>query len=168
MTLLARLHVLQGRLRQAAATYAQVVQGSLHDRRCCKPSSRSLFYYFGLGDLLREWNDLDAAEQHLVQGMALVKETLTADPPAAILGYITLARLQQARGNIREAFETLDALAQSGRAATLRCSPVDPGGCCTSPRHFCTNRQSSALRYLKAIILRNVRQSATHLRLLER
>ena len=26
-------------------------------------------YYAGLGDLLREWNDLDAAEQHLAQGM---------------------------------------------------------------------------------------------------
>ena len=32
----------------------------------------SAAYYFGLGDLLREWNDLDAAEHHLTQGMELV------------------------------------------------------------------------------------------------
>jgi hypothetical protein len=31
-------------------------------------------YYFGMGDLLREWNDLDAAEHHLEQGMGPVSE----------------------------------------------------------------------------------------------
>jgi hypothetical protein len=31
-------------------------------------------YYFGMGDLLREWNDLDAAEHHLEQGMDPVSE----------------------------------------------------------------------------------------------
>ena len=69
----------------------------------------SLFYYFGLGDLLRECNELDAAEQHLLQGMALVKETLTVEPFVAVLGYTALARLLQAQGNSREALATLDA-----------------------------------------------------------
>jgi len=41
---------------------------------------QSLFYFFSLGDLLRECNDLDAAEQHLAEGMALIKETLTVEP----------------------------------------------------------------------------------------
>jgi LuxR family maltose regulon positive regulatory protein len=72
----------------------------------------SFFYHFGLGDLLREWNDLEAAERHLLQGMALIKETLTVDPFVAMLGYTALARLQQARGNSREARATLDALAR--------------------------------------------------------
>jgi LuxR family transcriptional regulator, maltose regulon positive regulatory protein len=72
----------------------------------------SLSYYFGLGDLLREWNELDTAEQHLTLGMAQVNEMLTVEPIAAMLGYTALARLQQARGNTREAFTTLDALAQ--------------------------------------------------------
>ncbi len=70
----------------------------------------SLSYYFGLGDLLRECNDLEAVELYLVQGMALVKETLTVEPFVAILGYSALARLQQARGNSREALATLDTL----------------------------------------------------------
>jgi LuxR family maltose regulon positive regulatory protein len=106
---LARLHVLQGKLRQAAATYEQVAQ-VVPQPEVLKTIFRSVFYYFGLGDLLRERNELDEAEQHLAQGMTLVKETLTVDPFVAVLGYTALARLQQARGNIREALATLDAL----------------------------------------------------------
>ena len=109
ITLLAHLHVLQGRLRQAAATYAQVVQ-AVPRPEVLHTMFTSLYYYFELGDLLREWNELDAAERHLAQGMALVKEALTLEPLVAIRGYTALARLQQARGNTREALATLDAL----------------------------------------------------------
>jgi len=111
ITVLARLHVLQGRLRQAAATYAQVVQ-VVSRPEVLQTLYTSLYYYFGLGDLLREWNDLDAAERHLAQGMALLNETLTVKPYGAMLGYTTLARLRQARGNSREALAVLDRLVQ--------------------------------------------------------
>jgi len=111
MTLLARLHVLQGRLRQAAATYAQLVQ-VVPRPEVLQTTFSSLCYYFGLGDLLREWNGLDAAEQHLAQGIALVNETLPLEPFVVVLGYTALARLEQARGNTRAAFATLDALTQ--------------------------------------------------------
>ena len=107
--LLARLYVLQGRLRQAASTYEQVMQ-AVPRPEVLQTMYISLYYYFDLGDLLREWNELEAAERHLAQGMALVKETLTVDPPTAIRGYTALARLQQAQGNFREALGTLDAL----------------------------------------------------------
>ena len=109
IALLARLHILQGRLRLAAATYRQVMQVAPQPG-ILETLFTGLYYYFGLGDLLREWNELEAAEQHLVQGMALVKETLTVEPFVALLGYTALARLQQARGNTREAFAILDAL----------------------------------------------------------
>jgi LuxR family maltose regulon positive regulatory protein len=115
--LLARLRVLQGRLRQAATTYEQVVQ-AIPRPEVLQTAFSSLFYYFGLGDLLREWNELEAAEQHLLQGMALVKETLTVEPFVAMLGYTALARLQQARGNILTARATLDALARLAARAT--------------------------------------------------
>jgi LuxR family maltose regulon positive regulatory protein len=114
ITLLAHLHVLQGRLRQAAATYAQVVQ-VVPRPEVLQTFFVSLSYYFGLGDLLREWNELDAAEHHLVQGMALVKETLTVEPFVAILGYTALAHLEQARGNAGAARAALDALASLAR-----------------------------------------------------
>ena len=110
MTLLARFYVLQGRLRKAATTYAQVVEG-VPPAEVLYSTFTYLFYHFALGDLLREWNDLEAAERHLVQGLALVTETLTAEPFVVILGYTALARLQQVRGNTEEALVTLDALA---------------------------------------------------------
>jgi LuxR family maltose regulon positive regulatory protein len=108
--LLARLYILQGRLRQAVATYEQLMQ-VVPRPEVLQTAPSSLFYYFGLGDLLREWNELDAAERHLAQGMALVKETLTVEPFVAVLGYTTLARLEQVRGNSLEARAALDTLA---------------------------------------------------------
>jgi LuxR family maltose regulon positive regulatory protein len=66
-------------------------------------------YYFGLGDLLREWNELDAAERHLMDGLDLVKGTLPVFADEVTLGYIALARLQQARGEYTQALATLDA-----------------------------------------------------------
>jgi LuxR family transcriptional regulator, maltose regulon positive regulatory protein len=109
--LLARLHVLQGRLRKAAATYEQVVQ-TVPRPEVLQTAHTSFYYYFGLGDLLREWNDLDAAERHLVQGMALVNETLTVEPLVAVRGYTALARLQQVRGNAPAALAILNGLVQ--------------------------------------------------------
>src|SRR5258708_9395176 len=71
----------------------------------------SLSYYFGLGDLLREWNDLEAAERHLLKGRALINKGLPIDPPMAARASTALARLQQARGNTHAALATLEALA---------------------------------------------------------
>jgi len=105
----ARLYVLQGRLRQAAATYTQVMQ-VVPRAEVLQTIYTSFYYYFGLGDLLRERNELDAAEQHLSQGMALVNRMLVLEAYAATLGYTALARLQQARGNTRDALASLEAL----------------------------------------------------------
>src|SRR5262249_42740300 len=71
----------------------------------------NVFYYVGLGDLLREWNKLDEAEQHLRQGIELIKDAWVVEPFVAALGYTALARLEQARGNIPAALESLDILA---------------------------------------------------------
>ena len=111
MTLLARLHGMQGRLREAAATYEQVLH-LVPGQEALQFLVGSAGYYFGLGDLLREWNDLDAAERFLAQGMELVRGTLTVDATEVTLGYVALARLFQARGDYNKALALLDALAQ--------------------------------------------------------
>lgn len=111
IALLARLQVLQGRLRQAQITYAQVTQ-VVSSPEVLQTLFTGPYYYFGLGDLLHEWNDLEAAERHLAQGMRLVNEELPLEAWVAILGYTSLAGLQQARGNIADARATLDALLQ--------------------------------------------------------
>ena len=111
ITNLARLQALQGRLRQAAATYAEALQVA--------PGPEGLralvggpAYFCGLGDLLREWNDFDGAERHLQQGLDLVMGALIVDAETVALGYLALARLQQARGEHVEARATLDEFAQ--------------------------------------------------------
>ncbi|TMC20016.1 MAG: hypothetical protein E6J36_13640, partial [Chloroflexi bacterium] len=108
---LARLQLLQGRLRQAAVTIEQAAQlASEHGG--LQALINGADYYFVLGDVWREWNQLDRSEQHLVQGMGLVKETATADAEMITRGYLALARLQQARGESNQALATLDAFTQ--------------------------------------------------------
>src|SRR5207253_630054 len=111
ITLLARLQVLQGRLRQAATTYEQVVH-VVPGQEMLRVLVGSAGYYFGRGDLLREWNDLDEASRLLAQGMELVEGTLTVDAHVVTQGYMALTRLQQARGDHNGALATLDAFTQ--------------------------------------------------------
>jgi LuxR family maltose regulon positive regulatory protein len=72
-------------------------------------------YYFGRGDLLREWNDLDEASRFLAQGMELVEGTLTVDAHVVTQGYTALARLEMARRDYSRALATLDAFTQLAR-----------------------------------------------------
>jgi len=110
---LALLHELQGRLRAAAATYRELDQIVTSPNVLQGP--RGLYgsptYYVGLGDLHREWNDLDAADAYLAQAMELLPNTLAVDADYVERGYIALARLQQARGEHTKAQEALTALA---------------------------------------------------------
>ncbi len=114
LTLLARLHILQGRLHQAAATYREAVQVA--------PGQEGLgmvigspAYYFGMGDVLREWNNLDAAEDYLAQGMDHLRGTLSVDAEVVTLGYTTQARLHWERGDYSMALATLDEFEQIAR-----------------------------------------------------
>jgi LuxR family maltose regulon positive regulatory protein len=106
LTILARLQVLQGRLRHALGTYEEVMR-ALPEPQTLPALGGSPAYYFGLGDLLREWNELEAAERLLAQGMDLLKGTLTVEADLVTLGYLTLARLKQARGEYQSALAAL-------------------------------------------------------------
>jgi LuxR family maltose regulon positive regulatory protein len=110
-TNLARLQVLQGRLRAAAATYAQAEQLAPEVSGLRVLGSASASFYIGLGDLHREWNDLERAEQYLAQAMDLIRGPLTVDADVVTQGYITLACVQQARAESGRAGTTLAELA---------------------------------------------------------
>lgn len=104
----------RGRLRAAAATYREAVQlapapGEL------QVLGNGAAYYFGLGDVLREWNDFDAAELSLLQGRDMVLGALVAEADSIGAGYIALARLQMARGDWRAADATLEQLGTVAR-----------------------------------------------------
>jgi len=107
---LARLHMFQGRLSRAAAVVRELAQ-------VLPPSIAPPLpvYYFLLGDLLREWNDLDGAERLLAQGIELLKDGRVVSSHAAAVGYIALARIRQTRGDVPGAMATLDTVATMAR-----------------------------------------------------
>src|SRR5262249_8964344 len=111
ITLLARLQALQGRLKQAAATYQQAAQVA-PEQLGVQVLLNSSSYYFGLGDLLREWNELEAAEHHLKQGLDMLSGAMIVEAEGATLGYMALARLKQAQGDRDGALATVRALAE--------------------------------------------------------
>ena len=111
ITNLARMQTMQGRLRQAYATYqeanqladiSQNLQGALN----------SAPYYFGLGELEREWDHFGASQQLLLQGIDLVMGTLTVDADTAMNGFIALAGLHWTSGNTTAASSILDQFEQ--------------------------------------------------------
>jgi len=111
---LARMRTLQGRLRAAVATYeeaAEVASGRYGARDLVNGAA----YYAGLGDIHREWNELDTAETHLRRGTDLVAGAIMVEADVATHGYLSLARLQQARGRLDDALATLQEFADLAR-----------------------------------------------------
>jgi LuxR family maltose regulon positive regulatory protein len=107
----ARLQELQGRLRAAAATYKELIQIAGGPEELQSLHGGGLPYYVGMGDLHREWNDLHTASHFLARhAMGLQPGTGTVDAEYVTLGYLALARVQHARGELARAQETLDAL----------------------------------------------------------
>jgi len=114
---LARGRVLQGRLRAAVDTYRQMLQ------RVPEAILEHLFggisYFAGLGEVLCEQNELEAAEPLLVRGVELSRGELLVYPAMLIQGYLALARLQQARGDCAGATRLLAELMQRARLRGL-------------------------------------------------
>jgi LuxR family maltose regulon positive regulatory protein len=99
----ARLEMLQGRLHRAAETYQRALQQAT-DQATIGQLPVTGYCHLDMGDLLREWNDLEAATQHLVRGIERVKQAGSAT--ILLDGYVALARLQQAKGDAGGALNT--------------------------------------------------------------
>jgi LuxR family maltose regulon positive regulatory protein len=100
--------MMQGRLRLAAATCAKATQLT-PEQQVFDGIAGNAVYYFILGEIRYEQNDLVEAERLITQAMRLTRETLLIDARSLVLGYTTLARLQQALGKHGQALETLAA-----------------------------------------------------------
>jgi LuxR family maltose regulon positive regulatory protein len=68
-----------------------------------------------MGDLLREWNELEAAHQQLTQGMELVRGELSVDADVVTMGYVALAKLSHALGDLRGGIVLIDEFVQFAR-----------------------------------------------------
>ena len=116
---LAEVSLIQGQPHRAAAYYRQAL------RLAAGPDGRPLpiagLAFEGLGALLREWNNLEAAAQHLQTGIALCTQWAEA---WALDGYLALARVCMAQGDQDAA---LGAIREAERIAPLLGSEVFVG-----------------------------------------
>ena len=100
---LGTLYELKGHLHQAAKTYYQALETA--EKQESEPIPISALAHLGLAEILREWNRLSEARDHIERAIETNwnwKQTILL--PEA---YANLARVMYAQGDIDEAFETL-------------------------------------------------------------
>jgi LuxR family maltose regulon positive regulatory protein len=111
LTQAARLHVRRGQLYEAKTVLDRAIELATDERgRALPVAGRAMIT---LGDLLREWNDLDAAVQTIEQGIALIEQWRGV---AALPGYIALSRARQSRGDVAGAVEAVQKARQLAKA----------------------------------------------------
>ena len=94
---------IQGRLHEAKALYERALELATDGKGRCHPVAAKAVV--GLADVLREWNDLDAATDLLQQAIELGgrwSEIMTAS------GYLVLTRVRQEQGDLDGATEAID------------------------------------------------------------
>jgi len=102
--LLADIRVALGRLQEAESSYEQTLRLATSQGEPMPLGTADL--YRGLGELFVEWNDLEAAAQHLLTGQKLGEQTATTDWPHRL--YVSQARLKEAQGDLDSALNLLD------------------------------------------------------------
>ena len=92
---LAEMRRREGQLRQAHTLYLEALEQATSEHGQRWPvAGRALL---GLGEIEREWNDLESAAAHTAEGTEL---TLRGGRLGALSGYLGLARIHQARGDM--------------------------------------------------------------------
>ena len=109
---LAHLHEVNGQLPQAAELYERV-QDHAEIADPAHPSPMLGAALTGLGCLLIEWNQLDAAQAMLEEGLALGRMWSLWE--ALVSGYSGLARLKVARGDQQAGLDALQELSNYAR-----------------------------------------------------
>jgi LuxR family maltose regulon positive regulatory protein len=99
---LAEQRAAQGRRQEAMATYEQALALAV-DREGKRLPAASLAL-IGIGELRREWDDLDTAAQCLEQGIALAQQWAEI---GCIDGCIALAYVKQAQGEAKAALDLM-------------------------------------------------------------
>jgi LuxR family maltose regulon positive regulatory protein len=115
---LTRLYIVQGRLRYAAENCREVLRTT---EQCAasgiRRSSAWGMAYLAMADVLYEWNELAAAEQHVQTALALGEpggyQGLLTN------GYTLLVRIRQACGDVQGAHEAIHELEQGIQKGNL-------------------------------------------------
>ena len=113
MAILGRAYEMQAALHQAMDTYQEALElGHGADRR---PAPFACMAYVGMAGVLYEWNDLDAARQHALEGVRLSK--LGGFIAYQIFGHALLARLCEAQGDRDGALENIEQAERLGQGS---------------------------------------------------
>ena len=96
------LQVVQGRLRQAWAGYQEMLELATHRSGRRLPVAGKVL--FGLGELAREMNDLEAASRYLTEANELLKQFVEV---GVVIACLSLARVRQAQGDWEGAWDLL-------------------------------------------------------------
>ncbi len=105
--------VLQGQLRKAAESYQEALRLSVS---CQTQGSAAAGYaLIRLGDVHREWNNLESALRHVVDGIDLCRTGGYSSN--WVVGFVTLARLRLAHNNLAEARAALQNAQQLTRVS---------------------------------------------------
>jgi LuxR family maltose regulon positive regulatory protein len=103
---------LQGRLHQAATTYRQTLELATTSGMAATPWIGVA--QVGMGEVLREWNELEGAEDLVRRGIAHCTD-VAGLAEMALDGSLTLARILQARGDTDGALAVLQQAEAFGR-----------------------------------------------------
>jgi LuxR family maltose regulon positive regulatory protein len=107
---LAGLCLMQGQLHKAAEIYQRALEWATDEQgRLLPVAGKALL---GLGELSREWNDFETATRYLTQGIELTRQY---GEIGTIIGYLSLARIKQAQGDVDGAGDVMQEAAQIAR-----------------------------------------------------
>jgi LuxR family transcriptional regulator, maltose regulon positive regulatory protein len=109
---LAQLQVMQGQLHQATRTYQQALDLAARWRVTSSPALGVALV--SMGEVLREWNDLDGAGRLLLEGIEYCQQR-GGLAECALDGFLSLARVLEARGEMDGALRMIQQAEQIGR-----------------------------------------------------
>jgi len=115
----------QGRLDAARTTYERALEFTAPSGRLALPAAG--IAYVGLAEVEYQRDELDAAERHVIEGIALCRQM--ADPKPLAMGLAALAWIRQAQGDgpgAREAMREAAEVAPGAEVADLL-NPVPAG-----------------------------------------
>jgi LuxR family maltose regulon positive regulatory protein len=109
---LAGLHLQQGQLHSAAFGYHRALELAIHAMGKCSPVTGNIL--LGLGELAREWNDLDGALRYFSESVELFTQFSSIGVPIA---YLSIARVKAAQGDWDSGQEYLEKARQFAQAS---------------------------------------------------
>lgn len=115
---LASLHLSQAHLHRAAQLYRQALQWA--DEQAAQGEIRPANTgraNVGLGEIFYQWNDLAAAGQYLKEAIAWGRRH--GDTITLMQGYLTLAQVEQAQGEVKAAFTAVTEAEKYAQANNL-------------------------------------------------